>query len=81
MRYSSVSQRFENYFNLIIIVSFVSDIGGKKIPSNRLTEIMLKKKYAAIFTNIYGHKFYRLSKIKQNGFSQNMVVFFIFNNN
>lgn len=40
MRYSSVSQRFENYFNLIIIVSFVSDIGGKKIPSNRLTEIL-----------------------------------------
>lgn len=76
MRYSSVSQRFENYFNLIIIVSFLSDIGGEKYHQTDWLKLC-KKKYAAILTNIYGHKFYRLSKIKQNGFSQNMVFFFL----
>lgn len=82
MRYSSVSQRFENYFNLIIIVSFLSDIGGKNYhQTDWLKFCKKKKKYAAIFTNIYGHTFYGLSKINQNGFSQNMVFFFFFNNN
>lgn len=78
MRYSSVSQRFENYFNLIIIVSFLSDIGGKKNTIKQIdwNFVKKKKKYAAIFTNIYGHTFYGLSKINQNGFSQNMVFFF-----
>lgn len=78
MRYSSVSQRFENYFNIIIIVSFLSDIGGKNYhQTDWLKFCKKKKKYAAIFTNIYGHTFYGLSKINQNGFSQNMVFFFL----
>lgn len=62
MRYSSVSQRFENFFNSIIIVSFLSDIGGEKYHQTDWLKLCKKKKYAAIFINIYGHKFYGLSK-------------------
>lgn len=55
MRYSSVSQRFENFFNSIIIVSFLSDIGGEKYHQTDWLKLCKKKNmlpYLLIFMGI-----------------------------